>query len=68
MSGDDVLSIMEKPDEVIPLGFVGDPVRGWIWVYNIEKKLPRAPDDVDRWVEIYFDINGKVKKISTLLQ
>jgi hypothetical protein len=64
MNGDEVLSIMGNPDETNTLVFLGGSPKGWFWDYNLSKKFERAPDDSDRFVEIYFDTNGKVKEIS----
>ena len=63
MNGDEVLNVMGNPDEITTNAFVGDPPKGWFWDYNIHKKFERAPDDTDKFIEIYFDVNGKVKKV-----
>ena len=63
MNGDEVLNVMGNPDETFIIAFVGDPPRGWKWSYNIFKKFESAVDDTDINVTLYFDIEGKVKKI-----
>ena len=64
MNGDEVLKVIGKPDEISALAFAGDRITGWYWDYNIDKKFARAPHDTDIHVTVYFDIEGKVKKIS----
>lgn len=64
MNGDEVLSVMGNPDEIVTIAFVGDPPRGWDWEYNIYKKFERAPDDTDINVSIFFDTEGKVDEVS----
>jgi len=63
MDGDDVLNVMGNPDKMTTMAFVFDPPRGWYWSYNIYKKFERAPDDTDKHIEIYFDVNGRVKEV-----
>jgi hypothetical protein len=63
MSGDEVLEILGNPDEAQALHFVGEPPQGWGWSYFVIKKYARAPDEYDRFVEIFFDKPGRVKKV-----
>lgn len=64
MSGDEVLEVMGKPDEITTNSFVGGPIKGWFWDYNIYKKFERAPDDSDQNIHIYFGLDGKVRDVS----
>ncbi len=66
MNGDEVLKVIGNPDEISTLRFVGDQISGWMWSYNIYKKFERAPDETDVNVTVYFDTEGKVKKISEI--
>lgn len=63
MSGDEVLNIMGKPDDAGFLAFPFDPPRAWNWEYNLRKKYPNAPEEWDRFVEVFFDVDGKVQEI-----
>lgn len=63
MTGEEVLKIMGRPDEVDRLAGAFGPTYGWSWTYSINKQFPRAPDNSDNFVMIFFDKSGLVKKV-----
>jgi len=63
MTGQDILGIMGAPDETEVLSFPFGSVRGWAWDYDIYKVYRDAPNDDDVYLQLIFDVDGKVSKI-----
>jgi hypothetical protein len=68
MTGDEVLKVMGNPDFAMVLAHAFDKAYGYSWQYCLARRYPRAPDDSDRFVEVFFDTSGRVSDILRRLE